>query len=55
MLARGEVLTRLCTTASAETFIDTSMPVVDYYRKQDKVVDVSLHLACARTWRCGDR
>lgn len=24
----------------ADTFIHTSMPVVDYYRKQGKVVDV---------------
>lgn len=24
-----------------KTFVDTSMPVVDYYRKMNKVVDVS--------------
>lgn len=28
----------------AETFVNTSMPVVDYYRKQAKVVDVSCRL-----------
>jgi UMP-CMP kinase len=26
---------------STETFIDTSMPVVDYYRQRGKVVEVS--------------
>ena len=30
---------------NVETFINTSMPVVDYYRKQGKVVDVSSRVA----------
>lgn len=25
---------------ATETFVDTSMPVVEYYRKQDRVVEV---------------
>jgi len=39
--AWGHVTDARLVSTTAETFIETSMPVVDYYRKQKKVVDVS--------------
>lgn len=34
----------------AGTFVDTSMPVVDYYRQHGKVVEVSIEIAAIRHW-----